>query len=278
MLGETLKQLRKEKKMSQQQVADIIHVSQQTYAKYENGTIEPNIENISALSNYFSVSIDYLLNKTTQESDATQKFYNILDNCLLKIENFNKLNDNEIKKISDILIKIASSPGFEFNDFYSNLMLEQCAEACGVTTNFAKKEWGLRKFNEEEMQQERVAIKKKIEENEKKIEELEKKIEDIKSNSTNRRKEMQNFISKYCELLKIEEPYTKNTENLVSENDRNYEPKIAEFLNEIRLKAYEHLNELPINDKKNYTIQLLDIENGFEAFLKKYNFDRGVFL
>lgn len=58
---ENLKKLRKKHKISQKQLADVIGVSQQSINKYENHNIEPDIDTLKALANYFNTSIDYLV-------------------------------------------------------------------------------------------------------------------------------------------------------------------------------------------------------------------------
>lgn len=67
-LGEKIQQLRKEKGMSQEQLAAQITVSRQAISKWELGESIPDIENIMQLSKLFHVSTDYLLN-SEYESD-----------------------------------------------------------------------------------------------------------------------------------------------------------------------------------------------------------------
>lgn len=56
-----LKKLRMEQGVSQQQLADFIGVSQQSVNKYENHNVEPDIETLSLIAEFFNVSIDYLV-------------------------------------------------------------------------------------------------------------------------------------------------------------------------------------------------------------------------
>lgn len=56
-----LKKLRSEYNISQQQLADVIGVSQQSINKYENHNIEPDIETLKTMANFFNTSIDYLV-------------------------------------------------------------------------------------------------------------------------------------------------------------------------------------------------------------------------
>lgn len=59
-----LKELRKQHNLSQQKLADILHVSQQSVYKYENGITSPDIETLIRMADYFNTSIDYLVEHT----------------------------------------------------------------------------------------------------------------------------------------------------------------------------------------------------------------------
>ena len=61
MLGEKLKTYRKNKKMTQVEVAEALGIKSATVSKYESGTLEPNIEALKKLAELFEVSIDELL-------------------------------------------------------------------------------------------------------------------------------------------------------------------------------------------------------------------------
>lgn len=77
MLGEKLKFLRKSNNLTQQQLADKLRITQQTYARYENNTIEPNIESLHELAKFYNISLDYLLDdRTTEKNDKPFPAYN----------------------------------------------------------------------------------------------------------------------------------------------------------------------------------------------------------
>ena len=61
---QNLKKLRLQKGISQQQLADVIGVSQQSINKYENHMIEPDINTLIALAEFFETSVDYLIGHT----------------------------------------------------------------------------------------------------------------------------------------------------------------------------------------------------------------------
>ena len=61
MLSDKLYKLRKNSSLSQEQLAEQLNVSRQAISKWESGTAVPESEKLVAISNYFGVSVDYLL-------------------------------------------------------------------------------------------------------------------------------------------------------------------------------------------------------------------------
>lgn len=59
-----LKALRVELCISQQQLANVIGVSQQSINKYENHNVGPDISTLITLADYFSTSADYIIGNT----------------------------------------------------------------------------------------------------------------------------------------------------------------------------------------------------------------------
>ena len=59
MIG--LKNIRKQKKYSQLKVAMDLSISREALSYYENGKRSPDVEMLLLLSQYFGVSIDYLI-------------------------------------------------------------------------------------------------------------------------------------------------------------------------------------------------------------------------
>lgn len=59
-----LKELRKERKLNQGEVAEMLGVSAQAYQKYEYATAELTHENLVKLADFYKVSTDYLLGRT----------------------------------------------------------------------------------------------------------------------------------------------------------------------------------------------------------------------
>ncbi len=63
MYGVRIKELRKEKGLTQKQLADILKVDFRTVSFWENEKYEPNIQQIITLCNYFNVCSDYLIGR-----------------------------------------------------------------------------------------------------------------------------------------------------------------------------------------------------------------------
>lgn len=63
-----LKKLREESMLTQQAVADYLHIRQNTYSQYETLQRQVPIEVLIALSDFYNVSVDYLLGLTDEET------------------------------------------------------------------------------------------------------------------------------------------------------------------------------------------------------------------
>jgi len=68
--NEKLILLRKEKGLTQMQVAEEIKVSRQAISGWETGTVMPSTENLKSLSILYGVPVDYLLNKESERVPA----------------------------------------------------------------------------------------------------------------------------------------------------------------------------------------------------------------
>ena len=60
-IGEKLQELRKNKGLTQEELAELLYVSRTAVSKWESGRGYPNIDSLKEISKYFSVSIDDLL-------------------------------------------------------------------------------------------------------------------------------------------------------------------------------------------------------------------------
>lgn len=63
MFNEKLRQLRKERKITQKELSNILGIAQTTYAGYETGRYEPDFKILVVIADFFKVSTDYLLGR-----------------------------------------------------------------------------------------------------------------------------------------------------------------------------------------------------------------------
>ena len=68
MLKDNLILLRNRKGLSQEDVAEIIGISRQAYAKWEKGETVPDIEKSAKLAQFYDITVDNLLNFDTHQS------------------------------------------------------------------------------------------------------------------------------------------------------------------------------------------------------------------
>lgn len=66
VFGESLKELRTDKKIGQTTLAKAIGVSSGIISLWENGLREPSLSNLIALADYFGVTLDYLVGRSME--------------------------------------------------------------------------------------------------------------------------------------------------------------------------------------------------------------------
>ena len=64
-LGELIAELRQDRGLTQKELGDILCVSSGTISNYENGVHLPDVDKVIALANFFHVTTDYLLGRTS---------------------------------------------------------------------------------------------------------------------------------------------------------------------------------------------------------------------
>lgn len=68
-----LRALREDQDLTQQAVADYLHIRQNTYSQYETGQRQLLLELLVALALYYHTSTDYILELTDQREPYPQK-------------------------------------------------------------------------------------------------------------------------------------------------------------------------------------------------------------
>lgn len=84
MLGNNIKELRKNKRMTQKDLAEAMRVSQQTVGAWETERAIPGADTLSDLADYFNVTTDYLLGRSEKKDDDKVDYValdKVLDNA-----------------------------------------------------------------------------------------------------------------------------------------------------------------------------------------------------
>ncbi len=104
MLNQRLKLLRQEKKITQEQLAEIIGVERSSIGKYEspNKPVVPSSDIIVRLAEYFNVSVDYLLGREEKPSEKMDDLSNKI------IEMFSHLDEEKQRTALEYLEFLAS--------------------------------------------------------------------------------------------------------------------------------------------------------------------------
>ena len=75
MFSEKIKELRKKKGLTQEELANSLNVSRQAITKWESGEGTPDIDNLRNIALFFHVSVDYLIDSKTEKTlDLKGKF------------------------------------------------------------------------------------------------------------------------------------------------------------------------------------------------------------
>jgi len=87
--SEKFKQLRKDKDLTQEQIADIFHVSSKCVSRWETGTNHPDVETLPHIAIYFQVTLDELLGTESIRSEGNVYEYTRDIRNLLNAGRFN---------------------------------------------------------------------------------------------------------------------------------------------------------------------------------------------
>lgn len=68
-----LKDLREDCDKTQNEIAEFLHIKQNTYSQYENGQRQIPLNTLIKLADYYSVSIDYILERTNIKTPYPHK-------------------------------------------------------------------------------------------------------------------------------------------------------------------------------------------------------------
>lgn len=73
MFGDRLKELRKRKDLTQIEICKKLNIQQGSYSKYERNDREPDYNMLKKISQFYNVTIDYLLENRIEENNEIIK-------------------------------------------------------------------------------------------------------------------------------------------------------------------------------------------------------------
>lgn len=97
MFPDILKNLRMEKNMSQQELADIVGKTQQAVYLWEKGENEPGIESLILIADFFGVTTDFLLGRQTEAAEEEGFLYGLNPEAKKRLKgyaNYERINQN----------------------------------------------------------------------------------------------------------------------------------------------------------------------------------------
>lgn len=101
--AQKLTNLRIQKGYSQEKLAEKLYVSRQAVSKWEVGATLPETDKIIAISNFFNVSIDYLL-KENMSSNYAENLERTVIKFLGAARDMNEISQNLVEIIRDGVI------------------------------------------------------------------------------------------------------------------------------------------------------------------------------
>lgn len=154
-LSNKLRIYRAESKLSQQEVADTIHISKSKYCRMENGTATPNADELNALLSLFNISYEEMVNTTfpiTHTIKYPTELLSMLEKSIKENSaisenwNENRLRYNRLKEALEPLMNIRNEamdfPELDLNhilpgttvktvnlDMKGEYLIDQCLKA-----------------------------------------------------------------------------------------------------------------------------------------------------
>ena len=65
--NERIRELREDQSLTQQRIADLLHIGQRTYADYESGKTRFPVDRLLILARFYNVSMDYIAGASNQK-------------------------------------------------------------------------------------------------------------------------------------------------------------------------------------------------------------------
>jgi transcriptional regulator with XRE-family HTH domain len=140
---EKLQELRKQKKLTQEELSEVLFVSRTAISKWESGRGYPSIDSLKAIAEYFGITIDELLSNREliciAEKDSHKKTQHMRDlvfgliDCsvgmMFFIPLFGQQEGGIIRQVS--LLSLQETPLFTKAAYFAIILL---TVACGIAT------------------------------------------------------------------------------------------------------------------------------------------------
>ena len=68
-----LKDMREDRDITQKEIAEFLHIKQNTYSQYEIGVVNYPLDAVVKLAEYYNVSVDYLVGLTDEDIPYPRK-------------------------------------------------------------------------------------------------------------------------------------------------------------------------------------------------------------
>jgi len=100
--SKNLAKLRREKGLSQRQASAELGISQALLSHYENDSREPKLEFVIKICDYYSVTSDYILGRTTERADGASRLSVQINEELDRLDELRNAEAEIIQKLKTI--------------------------------------------------------------------------------------------------------------------------------------------------------------------------------
>lgn len=106
-LGKNLREIRKDRRLTQQQLAELLDVQQRVISRWETGVAKPHLNHIVQLAKVLEVSLDRLV--FADEGDQTESTFEIrnrrLKELCIQVDELDQADQDVICHVMDSLIR-----------------------------------------------------------------------------------------------------------------------------------------------------------------------------
>ena len=102
-LGESLKRFRKERRITQKQVADAVGINLRLYQSYESGQTNPATSTVISIADAFNVPLDYLVGRDEEAHNTGESYL---------INPYRNLDESNRRTLTDLASFLSMKQGF----------------------------------------------------------------------------------------------------------------------------------------------------------------------